>query len=491
MFRAIVRQLIRHTAGYGFNTLVGPIFTILLTPIYTRILTKADYGTVDTLLVLNSLLAQLGNVGLRSALVTFYYHPKHSHEQDQIVTSTLWAGVIWSLLLATLTFLSAAPLTKISLNRTDVTWLVCWIAISLPFNTLYSLQTAIFQLRFAIWRANLTALIYILISVSTNILLIVVLGWGSSGVIIASTTAIIIGGLASIALAPKNLFSLPKISLMWNLVQTGIPLVPAGIAIWVLAYQDRLFLVRFVSLSELGIYAIANKLVSMLTLLVEPFKAAWNPLALSIQQQKEAPRTYAKILTYFSAGGLGIGLALSLFAYEILLIFTTKEYVEAANYVWLLVLMPLTSGLHSLVGIGLLIDKRTGQLGWTIAVAAIINTALNFLLIPPFGVWGAAIATAFGYFATPLLTAFVAQHYHPLPFAWGKIFIIFGVYGFLVILGLIVGHTSASLVWRALLLLVYLPLLGFFGVFEAREIQLLEQVMRQPKLVFQWLAGRK
>ena len=67
---------------------------------------------------------------------------------------------------------------------------------------------------------------------------------------------------------------------------------------------------RFVSLSELGIYAIANKLVSMLTLLVEPFKAAWNPLALSIQQQKEAPRTYAKILTYFSAGGLGIGLAL-------------------------------------------------------------------------------------------------------------------------------------------------------------------------------------
>jgi hypothetical protein len=54
-----------------------------------------------------------------------------------------------------------------------------------------------------------------------------------------------------------------------------------------------------------------------------------------------------------------------------------------------------------------------------------------------------------------------------------------------------VGHTSASLVWRALLLIVYLPLLGLFGVFEAREIQLLGQVMRQPKLVFQWLAGRK
>ena len=75
-----------------------------------------------------------------------------------------------------------------------------------------------------------------------------------------------------------------------------------------------------------------------LALLVEPFKSAWGPFALSIQQDPNAPRTYSKVLTYYCIVGLGLGLALSLFAHEALLILTTPQFIGAERYIWLLAL---------------------------------------------------------------------------------------------------------------------------------------------------------
>ncbi|HEX5690537.1 MAG TPA: oligosaccharide flippase family protein, partial [Roseiflexaceae bacterium] len=364
MLRSNFRRLIQTTAGYSLNTLVGPLFTLLLTPIYTRVLGVANYGVVETLLPLGMIMYMLGLLSVPSALPVLYYDPTLADRQPRVVASALWVAALWSAALAAIGYALADPLMRLTLGdlaRDDLTGLVRLMMLGLPFGVLYGVQTTVLRLRFAVWRSNLLALLFMFVNAGANLLLVVALRWGVWGVIGANVATNIVMGLAGLAVGAQSLSARPEPGLMRRLAQTGVPLLPAGLAVWLLVYEDRLFLTRTVAFEQIGIYGIANKLASVLALLIEPFKSAWGPLALSIQQEANAPRTYAKVLTYYCVVGLGLGLALSLFAHEALLIVTTPAFVGAEAYIWLLVLTPLAGGFSLIVSIGLLIEKKLGQ----------------------------------------------------------------------------------------------------------------------------------
>jgi O-antigen/teichoic acid export membrane protein len=309
MLRSNFRQLIRTTLGYSLNTLIGPIFTLLLTPLYTRVLGVDNYGVIGVLTPLGMLIFLLGLLGLTSALPALYYDPQRREQQQRIVASALWVAAIWSTALGVCVFLGAAPLSRVAIGRMmrdDMPNLVRLMAIGLPFGVIYSIQTTVLRLHFAVWRANLLALLYILTTAGTNLVFVVLLGWGVMGVISAGALTNVIMGLAGLAVAPASLAVPPGAALMRLLVRTSLPLVPASLAVWVLTYGDRLFLPRSVAYQQIGLYDIANKLASALALLVEPFKSAWGPFALAIQQDPNAPRTYSKVLTYYCIVGLGL-----------------------------------------------------------------------------------------------------------------------------------------------------------------------------------------
>jgi O-antigen/teichoic acid export membrane protein len=495
MLRSNFRQLIRTTLGYSMNTLVGPIFTLLLTPLYTRALGVDNYGVIGVLTPLGMLIFLLGLLGLTSALPVLYYDPQRREQQQRIIASTLWVAAIWSAALGMCVFLGAAPLTRFAIGRLmrdDMPNLVRLMAIGLPFGVIYSIQTTVLRLQFAVWRANLLALLYILATAATNLLFVVLLGWGVMGVISAGVLTNVILGVAGLAVAPASLTMLPDATLMRLLVRTSLPLVPASLAIWVLTYGDRLFLPRSVAYQQIGLYDIANKLASALALLVEPFKSAWGPFALSIQQDPNAPRTYSKVLTYYCLVGLGLGLALSLFAHEALLILTTPQFIDAERYIWLLALTSLTSGFALITAIGLLIEKKLAQAAWIVTVAAALNTLLNFLLIAPWGVLGAAAATAIAYLASALLTAIRAQRVHPFPYEWRKVSIILAVYLALAGSGLAIGSRVEliSIASRLSQLLDYPLVLRLLGVFELWELQLARRALAQPQMLLRWVLRR-
>src|SRR5437868_12620084 len=116
MLRSNFRQLIRTTLGYSMNTLVGPIFTLLLTPLYTRVLGVDNYGVVGVLTPLGVLIFLLGLLGLTSALPVLYYDPHWGEQQRRIVASTLWVAALWSAALSVCVFLGAAPLTRVAVG---------------------------------------------------------------------------------------------------------------------------------------------------------------------------------------------------------------------------------------------------------------------------------------------------------------------------------------------------------------------------------------
>jgi O-antigen/teichoic acid export membrane protein len=202
----------------------------------------------------------------------------------------------------------------------------------------------------------------------------------------------------------------------------GVPLVPAALAIWALALIDRVMLSRLGNLAEVGQYAVANRVASMLMLLVTAFSLAFGPYIFSIySRDREMEKLVrAKALTYFAVVLLVVALVLTLFAREALDL-VAPAFNRAYEAVGPLTFGIVAFGISAVVVSGISFARRTRWLPLITGVAAAVNIGLNFALIPSYGMVGAAIAAAIAYSVLALIQYAVAQRVYPTVYETGKL----------------------------------------------------------------------
>jgi O-antigen/teichoic acid export membrane protein len=195
----------------------------------------------------------------------------------------------------------------------------------------------------------------------------------------------------------RSLIGRPTLDTVGLLLRSGALLLPTLMASWMLQVVDRLFLVKYISTTELGYYAMANKMASLLSVAMSPIYSAWMPLALAKQHDLDAKQQLAAMARYLVVGALSGSLGLGLFATEILIVLTRAPYLPAAPYVGLLTYVHVFTAISVSLTICGLIDKRLTAISGAVGGGAIINLGLNFWLIPQYGLWGATLATVVGY----------------------------------------------------------------------------------------------
>ena len=97
-------------------------------------------------------------------------------------------------------------------------------------------------------------------------------------------------------------------------------------------------------------------------------------------------------------------------------VLTPESYHVAYSIVFILILAYLYQGANNILGIGISISKRTKYTSYAQAVAFVANITLNFLLVPHFNAWGAALAFAGGIVAQSLAYYYFAQRVYPIPY---------------------------------------------------------------------------
>jgi len=116
-----------------------------------------------------------------------------------------------------------------------------------------------------------------------------------------------------------------------------------------------------------------------------------------------------------------IGLGLSLFAREALTVLTPPAYHGAARIVPLIVLSYLFFEVYYLFSFGFDLVRKTGYAPFIIGAGAIINFGFNLLLIPRFGMVGAAVATVLSYMLLPIIEYPIVRRLYPVPYEWGRL----------------------------------------------------------------------
>jgi O-antigen/teichoic acid export membrane protein len=465
-----LRRLGKHSAIYGLGGLVQRILAVLLLPVYTRYLTPSDYGTVETLVALTTVLVITLRLGISQAFFRFYFDSPDPGDRRRVLRTSFWFTMGMATLGLVLGVLFSQEIAFALFGSSDDAEVVAAAFVALWAQMNYEQLTSLFRVEERSVAYVTASLANIGLTIAATLLLVVVLDTGPLGVIVGSFTGTLIVYAALIGYRREQLGLQLDRQLLREMNRFGLPLVPSALFLWVTNFSDRFFLVKLADTEEVGLYSVGVRIASAMALLLTAFRTAWPAFAYSIDDDGEARRTYAFVLTYLVALTSWVATALGLLAPWLVDWIAAPAFSSSSRVVGPLAFAVVLFAGYVVIAIGVGRARRT-QFNWVVTgAAAVVNVALNLALIPRYGMMGAAVATIAAYGTMFLGMTWWAQRIYPVPYQWRRVATAGGVGVALFAAGkLLGGGLPVALALSLAYPLLLLPA-GFYLPVERRAI---------------------
>jgi O-antigen/teichoic acid export membrane protein len=430
-----ITRLAQHSAIYGLGGLVSRFVALLLLPLYTRYLTPADYGAVETLVALAAILATVLRLGIASAFFRFYFDSADAAHRLRVVRTSFWFTMTMATLGLVVGLILAEPISNWLFDTGDHTTLVRASFVLLWAQMNYEQITSLFRVEERAVAFTIATLVNLAVTVAATVLFVVVFDWGATGVVAGNFTGTLIVYAALLVYRHEQLGLTLDRPLLRQMNRFGIPLVPSMLALWLLNFGDRFFILKLADQSEVGVYSIGARIASAMVLLLAAFRAGWLAFAYSIEDDDRARRAYSFVLTYLLFVASWAALALALLSPWLVRWLTTPAFFDASEVVPLLVFGAVALGGFNVVSIVLGRRKRT-QFNWVATGSgAAVSVVLNLVLIPPYGIVGAGIANLSAFTVMFLVITWWSQRVFWVPYQWRRVVTVVGVAVGLTVLG--------------------------------------------------------
>jgi len=480
MFSQLFR-LSSHSVIYSLSYAVSQLVGFFLLPVYTRYFSPNDYGILEVLQVTMAFGAIFYVLGLSTALFKWYFQYDDEEHRQKII-NTIFIFVTASSLIFTLILVALSEtFSSLFFDSTEYT-----THFRLVFITLFFLAGTMIEL--SVLRAREQPVRYALVSTTQfvlNMVFIIIFVVGlERGVKGAIEGNLIAAGLVyfglTISLMQRSGISFDR-KRLFEMLAFGLPLVPSGIASIILTMSDR-YLLQFLSTTdEVGLYSLGYKLGFVVNvIIVQPFTLAWAPFVFSMAKENNAAQIYSRVLTYVMAVGVFFALALAMLSLEFVNIMATPPFYGAHKVVPLIALSYVFYGAYFAMLVGILLEAKTKYIMLIVSCVAALNVGLNYILIPHYGMMGAAIATLICYAIMPIGAFVFARKFFKVDYEWLRIGKILVVGGIIYSGSLFISNESAYVagLFKLLALLTYPILLYLFRFYRDDEINKAKDMIR-------------
>lgn len=408
--KSILLKTLREAGVYSLSPILQRMVGFFLIPLYTAYLSPADYGNLEYIITIVTFLTIIASGGLPTGFFRYGYG-----EEKRRRGEVLFNCILANLFLSVLIFLLALNFGVLAFDTSILFKLLLLYLIGrIAFA---QVNYILLVLRYT-HRAKLYVLIAtvnILLMAGFNILFVAHYKMGLTGIVLSNLIVSVIVLMAFAYLFIDEI----RIRLDWQLLKRlfgfGLPMVPGNIAALAMTMSDRFFLSHYSTAAELGLYGYGYKFgMIMNSLIIMPFFLGWGPYKWDVYKKMEnAKEIYARFFGYFISG-----LLIAVIALNLALTFLGNVMTSNKEFTQGLVILPLILASYFFVGatrfqaLGVLFKNRTYLVSVAVGIAAVINLILNFLLIPKYGMLGAAIATVVAYFAHFVIYYAMNQRYY-------------------------------------------------------------------------------
>lgn len=401
------KKLISNTLIFAIGTFSSKVLVFLLIPFYTHVLAPAEFSVADLIVQTANLIIPVSSIGMSNAIIRFGLD-RAADKRD------VFSGGIAAIGGGYLLFLILYPLLSKVPTIGAHTYLVYFYVLTATLRSLCSQFVRSRELvrLYAFDGVLSTATVLIF-----NILFLAVFRLGIVGYVMAT--------IISDALSTIFLFTIANLrryirfrgmdwSILGSMVRYALPLIPTTVFWWITNVSDRYFVSYMLGNDINGLYGIAYKIPTAITLVSGFFTDAWQMSAVT-EDGPGRDRFYSKVFGAYQALVFSAAAGLILFAKPITYIFMSGQdgkYYASWQYIPFLVMATSFSCFVTFLGSVYMVEKKTVSTLVTTVAGAVLNILLNFLLIPTkLGANGAAFATFISYFVVFVLRAIDTRRY--------------------------------------------------------------------------------
>ncbi|HEV2059814.1 MAG TPA: lipopolysaccharide biosynthesis protein [Solirubrobacteraceae bacterium] len=416
--RSLFTRLLAGGAAYQASSVLSAVLALVTLPLYTRALTRSDFGVAETLLTFIILASILLRFGLGEAFVRFYFQTAEG-QRDRLARTTTASVLLVTTAVALLGATIAGPLSALLLGFEDAGLMRIAVFGLWSFTNL--------EIAYALLRVEerrrayvVASLCNVLLTVVLTVTLVVALDGGARGYLAGNYIASAVVLLGLWWLLRGRIGLRPEMGL-GPLLAFGVPTVPADATVFALNVVDRAYILRTQSAAAAGLFALSVKLATAVILAVRGFQLAWPPLAYSIRDDREAGRFYATVATWYVVVAGYVVAGLTLLGRWVVRLLAAPEYFDAHEALpW----VALGWAMYGLFLVLVTIGGRVGVTTRTFPAAlagVVVNVVVLVALVGPLGIAGAGIALVAAYAVMLVVLHLLTRGLFAVPFQWRRI----------------------------------------------------------------------
>lgn len=474
------RKFARDVGFIGTVQVLTSLGTFFLLPIITKTLGTYDYGLWAQINITVSLLSPLALMGLSMGFVRFLSSETEEKIIKEAVYSILFLVTVSGILASLLLYIAAEPLATFGFKDPEATYYIQIGSFLILSNVIESISLIYFRVFRQIERFSYLTLFETFAKL-LFILILLKLGYGLFGVIAAT---LIIQGLiflvSTLTIISQIGFVIPRFTHIREYLQFSLPLTPIALIRWVTESSDRYLVTYFLGLGSVGVYSAACSIGNLIQLLVSPLQLILLPEISKLfdENKIDQVRIYmSHSLRYFLLITIPAVFGLSALAKPLLGVFTTEDFLSGWFVIPIIALSGLMAGIFQIFVNIIFLVKETKYITYINTVAAVSNVLLNLLLIPSYGIGGAAISTLISYFLMIVFCIYVSMKHFAFHFYLYDI--VKSIFSSLVMY-LFVSHFVISNIYElfgiaVMGIVIYIFLMFIIGGFSKHEISLVKK----------------
>lgn len=366
--------------------------SLVMLPIYTRFLTPEDYGVIELLVMAVEIASILIGLRITQAMMRFYLLEDQEDRKNLVVSTVMILVILTGSLGVGVLLLFSEQLTHFIFGGGDYTTEFQLFAVTLLFRAISTAGfTYLRALQEPVKFVSISVL-NLMMQVALNVYFVVYLELHVTGVVYS---VLISGGIVAFGFLYYTIRRTGvglSLSIAKELMDFVFPLILASIGAFYASYSDKYLLRVFSGLTEVGLYSLAARTVSVMGSVFEAFNMSWAADQYEVVKREDAKKVFGQIFRLLSFAMILSGTFIAIFVDDLFHVMTSPEFYPAGAIVPILVVAGVINAVRVYCNFGALYGKATRIIAEATWIKAAVSTIFLLLLIPRYGAIGAALA---------------------------------------------------------------------------------------------------
>jgi len=451
---SVGRHSLIYVVGQGLSRAVG----FFMIPIYTRFIAPTNYGAMELIEILIGAAAIIISMNVGDTMARFYYAEKEQTERNRLVSTIIIGFGVIGIPIVLLFISISGSVSNIVLEEAQYKYYLQVAMAATWFGMLCEICYSYLRMLYMAKVFVALTTIQLIIALSLNIYFVVFLRLNILGIFYSTLITEGLIGITLSLLVLRKVGSHVSVSLLWNLMRFGLPLVPTRIGL-MLGFVSNRFFIRWlaspdpaVALAQVGLFSLGHKFGVIINRFVTvPFNSFWGPrrFELILAEEPGAKEAVARVCTYATLCTVYLTLLLSSGIESLIEIMADPNYRGAHQVVPFVALSYVALGLETHFMTGILYRKKTIWSTYISVLSLGIILVWNYLFVPKWGLLGAATSNLAGFAVRGTLIYIVSQRLYPIPFELGRMAKMFVAAAILYLISQAISFSSPYLTFLA------------------------------------------